>query len=364
MAVRQRGRGFQADVKEGPGLPRHRYMFKTEALAKGWEADALAAIANGRPVPEPGVDTHGLRPGVMSFGRGADEFFAEAYAGNKSNWSNVVALYLNMFKKEFGEGTPLADVATDEQMARLTARFHAAGNAQSTINGKLSVLSKYFTWAKKRRHLKEVPEITRTAPDNERGGYVSMDEERKMLRWFVQWEKHEEADAFIALVDSGMRGSELWRLTAADLRDPPSGGDMLMAVRKSKNGKPRSIPATARLRAVLRRRAGAYPEGPLFPGMDNWRFIKVWNRGRDLLNKAEDKDFTPYLLRHTFGSRLAQAGVPMSVIQKLMGHKNINQTMRYAKYAPENFVQAVAALDRINQTGEVIPFPQAQEIAV
>lgn len=41
-------------------------------------------------------------------------------------------------------------------------------------------------------------------------------------------------------------------------------------------------------------------------------------------------------LRHTFASHLAINGTPIFTIQKLMNHKDIKQTMRYAKLAPDS----------------------------
>jgi integrase len=39
-------------------------------------------------------------------------------------------------------------------------------------------------------------------------------------------------------------------------------------------------------------------------------------------------------LRHTFGTRMAAAGVPMRTLQEWMGHRDIETTQRYADYAP------------------------------
>ncbi|MGI8427740.1 MAG: tyrosine-type recombinase/integrase [Solirubrobacteraceae bacterium] len=39
-------------------------------------------------------------------------------------------------------------------------------------------------------------------------------------------------------------------------------------------------------------------------------------------------------LRHTFGTRMAGAGVPMRTLQEWMGHRDIQTTQRYADYAP------------------------------
>jgi hypothetical protein len=47
----------------------------------------------------------------------------------------------------------------------------------------------------------------------------------------------------------------------------------------------------------------------------------------------------------TFGSWLALAGVPLRTIQKLMGHKSITTTERYAHLSRENLAIAVRTLE-------------------
>jgi integrase len=49
-------------------------------------------------------------------------------------------------------------------------------------------------------------------------------------------------------------------------------------------------------------------------------------------------------LRHTFASRLVMNGVPLRVVQELMGHKTIQMTCRYAHLAPSVELEAVAGM--------------------
>jgi integrase len=48
-------------------------------------------------------------------------------------------------------------------------------------------------------------------------------------------------------------------------------------------------------------------------------------------------------LRHTFGTRCAQAGVPMRTLQEWMGHRDLSTTQRYADYAPSPHEAALVA---------------------
>ncbi len=51
-----------------------------------------------------------------------------------------------------------------------------------------------------------------------------------------------------------------------------------------------------------------------------------------------------YDARHTFISRLAEAGVPLPEIQAIAGHVEIRTTMRYMHLAPDYLERARAAL--------------------
>jgi integrase len=51
---------------------------------------------------------------------------------------------------------------------------------------------------------------------------------------------------------------------------------------------------------------------------------------------ALDETHNLHGLRHTFGTRVATAGVPMRVLQEWMGHRDISTTERYADYAPSH----------------------------
>lgn len=52
-----------------------------------------------------------------------------------------------------------------------------------------------------------------------------------------------------------------------------------------------------------------------------------------------------HTLRHTFASHLAINGTPIFTIQKLMNHKTITMTMRYAKLSPDSGRESVIGLN-------------------
>ena len=73
------------------------------------------------------------------------------------------------------------------------------------------------------------------------------------------------------------------------------------------------------------------------------------------LKRAGITDFRFHDLRHTFATRLAQAGIDLYKIVKLLGHKDIKMTQRYSHHCPESLRDGVEVLDRISWVGWAQP---------
>jgi integrase len=68
----------------------------------------------------------------------------------------------------------------------------------------------------------------------------------------------------------------------------------------------------------------------------------ILRRYRGALKAAAlDESHRFHDLRHTFGTRMAAAGVPMRTLQEWMGHRDIETTQRYADYAPSTHEAAM-----------------------
>ena len=60
--------------------------------------------------------------------------------------------------------------------------------------------------------------------------------------------------------------------------------------------------------------------------------------------EAKIEGVTWHTVRHTFGSRLVMAGVPLNEVSELMGQKTLAMTRRYAHLAPEHKLNALERL--------------------
>jgi len=60
--------------------------------------------------------------------------------------------------------------------------------------------------------------------------------------------------------------------------------------------------------------------------------------------RAGIKHFNFHDLRHTYASHLVMAGVDLTTVSRLMGHKNLTMTLRYSHLAPDHLDAAVNKL--------------------
>ncbi len=71
---------------------------------------------------------------------------------------------------------------------------------------------------------------------------------------------------------------------------------------------------------------------------------KLVRRFKQAVKRAEVRQVTFHELRHTFGTRMAAAGVPLRTIQHWMGHADAKTTQVYAHYQPSD--SEAEAIDR------------------
>jgi hypothetical protein len=69
------------------------------------------------------------------------------------------------------------------------------------------------------------------------------------------------------------------------------------------------------------------------------------------MKAAKVERFRFHDLRHTFATRLVQAGVDLYSVQKLGRWKTITMVMRYAHHYPESLRGGVEILDRLRADG-------------
>jgi len=156
------------------------------------------------------------------------------------------------------------------------------------------------------------------------------------------YELHPEfADLVAVAVFTGLRMGELQALTKADL---DFGNNLIQVgatfnkplgkrLERTKNGEIGFVPMNSDVLRVLSSRKLMKPCQPIFrAGM----FSNARRELQSLCDKAKVPMITFHDLRHSFASQLAMAGVDLMRIQKLMRHKSITMTQRYAHLHPDS----------------------------
>ena len=226
----------------------------------------------------------------------------------------------------------------------------AQGNATSTVNRKMAAVSKIMAVAMEYGGLVSKPKFPRFREPEGRIVCFEREEEATILGTMRQWGHYDHLDATVILIDTGLRTGELWQIEASNL-DFKRGrhGIVTLYGTMTKNHSTRSVPKTARVSEIMRRRLAEHGLGKLFPGCDNGWYRNVWDRVRAHLGRGDDPHFVPHALRHTCCSRLIKGGMPFVHVRKWMGHKTMQTTLRYAHLAPTDLYQGVDVLEGLDR---------------
>jgi site-specific recombinase XerD len=140
---------------------------------------------------------------------------------------------------------------------------------------------------------------------------------------------------FFILGDGGLRISELQALTISDWDAPTQ----TLHIRYGKGGRERRIPLTSRAAQAIDAHLTSRPEVSLArhkPLVAHQGKAIRPQYVRQVLHafaqQAGLEEVTPHRLRHTYATRLLNTGkMPVTTLQKLMGHRHLDTTMRYVK---------------------------------
>ena len=245
------------------------------------------------------------------------------------------------------EGLTARTIARDEQ------RLHAL-LSRAVLEG---VLDRHPLAGLKPLKFDDRGRVRFLSPDEEaalRTALASRADERRAKRlrlntWRIERHleplpEHDGEDRLKPLVllalNTGLRRGELFSLKWSDIN---FGAKMLTVVSAAaKSGRRREVPLNTEALAVLKAwRDRSAADGLVFPGDEGKRLTNVNKSWGGVAKAAGLVDFNFHDLRHTFASRLVQAGIDLNTVRELMGHTEIKTTLIYAHLAPHNLRAAV-----------------------
>jgi integrase len=143
-------------------------------------------------------------------------------------------------------------------------------------------------------------------------------------------------------LNTGMRKAEILSLT----RDKVDFKHGFILLDRTKNGERREIPLNGTAKQLLQAQIKTLHLQYFFYEPQTEKPYKDIKRSfSTACRRAGIKDFHFHDLRHTFASHLVMAGVDITTVKELLGHKALTMTLRYAHLAPSHMVKAVDILE-------------------
>lgn len=142
-------------------------------------------------------------------------------------------------------------------------------------------------------------------------------------------------------LNTGCRRSEIYSLTweHVDLKHG------FIRIAESKNGEARDIPINSTLAVMFKGIVRRIDSPCVFVNPETGtRYQDIKRSFATACRKIAVMDFRFHDLRHTFASHLVMAGVDLTTVSRLMGHKSLAMTLRYAHLAPDHLKRAVDLL--------------------
>ncbi len=218
-------------------------------------------------------------------------------------------------------------------------------NKPATVNRLTATLKHMFTKASdwemvEEEVLKKIRKVKQLPEGGGRLRFLSVDEARELVQ---ACDPHLRPIVVMAL-NIGMRKNEILSLRWDEHVDLRHG---FILLDKTKGGGRRELPINETLRMVLKAQIRRVDVSYVFYNPKTGkRYGDVKKSFYSACKRAGIKDFRFHDLRHTFASHLIMAGVDITTVKELMGHKTLTMTLRYAHLAPSH---KVAAVDILNQ---------------
>lgn len=328
MELYQRGSTWYCDARN-LGLGRFSTKETSKALAKVAASNIINRKAVKQSVKQTVVKLKGKSITL-------DLAYAKASRSDWKNYSKPASIdgnhkYCVAF---FGLEKDLADI-TQADISNFKEYLISQPKlkALSSQNKKLLHLSALMKLAREDWGYSAVPKLVFNikTPKQSRLFIWTKEQETQLLTHFKSLGDVFMVDLMTYLADTGARLGEALRLTAEDIRI--TGADSgIIYIWESKGDVPRGVPMSDRVFQILTRRKA-------FTELKTHQVETAFSKARRVLSLPLDA--TMHGFRHTFATRMLEAGVDIQVVQQMLGHKSITTTTIYAHMTSKRTVAAM-----------------------
>jgi integrase len=256
---------------------------------------------------------------------------------------------------------PLAEARLDCIDEALIERYVTARRAvvqPASCNRELATLRRALRLAEEWKVIVRAPKVRLLKGERQRTFVLNHEDEARYLEACPPLLR----DVASVMLDTGLRIGELLNLRWEDIRFEPTGavkfGSVKVRVGKSQNAQ-RTLSLTARASAVLFARRKVSKSPYVFPGKSADTPILVTSlnhlhsRVREpIVNgkkvQAFSSEFVLHSLRHTFLTRLGEAGTDAFTIMRLAGHSSVTVSQRYVHPTLDSCETAFERLEAFN----------------
>jgi integrase/recombinase XerD len=208
---------------------------------------------------------------------------------------------------------------------------------QTSINGQITILKSFFSWLANEEYIPKNPmlKIKRTK-EPKRLRHAMSEKEIEFLRQSCKTIRQEALVEF--LISTGCRLSEIVSVNIDDI----NWHEMSLFV-IGKGDKERKVYFNTKTEILLKKYlATRKGDSEALFVASKFPFNRLGGRSieREIkkiaLAAGMDKSIYPHLFRHSFATHKLNSGMPLPVIQHLMGHENASTTQIYAELNEEN----------------------------
>lgn len=232
------------------------------------------------------------------------------------------------------------------EIEKLRGEFRKKGLKNATVNKKIAALKGLFSWAKRNRLIEVNPlEGIRRFKETDsetRIRFLSEEERRRLLDELSRHQDHLKPIVLLAL-NTGVRRGGILALEWRDVNFETE--TITLRASEAKDSDAEIIPMNAVVIEALSEWHHVTGKGKyVFPNARGVPMHDCKTAWRTLLRNAGIEDFRWHDMRHDFASRLVMAGVDLNTVRELLGHSDLQMTLRYAHLAPSAKRKAVDLL--------------------
>lgn len=225
----------------------------------------------------------------------------------------------------------------------------------NTINGRFNrhkCLKAIIKEAMLQGHLVQNPYIHFKVRQTEsKRQFLTIDEVKELMNFKLPPERHKlqrSLDMFLFACFTGLRYSDVVRLTWANIELNEDHTDGLLTIEMQKTGKEVQTVIIKPAIDILLRYQRETEEEPVFDYITDTALNRNIHVIMGLMGIK--KHITFHCARHSFASNHLEIDTPIANLKDLLGHSNIEQTQIYAKTLRKNLVKSMKNLGNIYAT--------------